>query len=141
MNVEDFLSRLQNVRRVGHGRWIASCPAHDDAHPSMNIKEEPDKILFLCRAGCRSDQVVKAMGLQWRDVFTEQVSVGSYNRSLNRAFPAADVLEALGEEALVVAVAASNIAAGVELTEEDRKRVLQAANRIDSARRLTLGRR
>jgi hypothetical protein len=73
----------------------------------------------------------------------------SLPRGLNRipfhefrkSFPAADVLEALTDEAMLVAVAASNVAAGVKLTDEDLKRVWLAYTRIENARRLTLGQR
>lgn len=74
--------------------------------------------------------------MEWSDFFPE----GVHSVSLKRAFPAADVLEALADEALIAAVAACNIANGVELTTADKDRLLLAYKRIDAARSMTLDR-
>ena len=141
MTPDDFVSRLNKVKRTGPGRWIASCPAHADNHPSLNVSTGDDgKILFICRSGCDQDAVIGAMGLQFRDLYPEPLNRIPF-QEFRKAFPAADVLEALTDEAMLVAVAASNVAAGVELTEEDRNRVWLAYTRIENARRLTLGQR
>lgn len=60
-------------------------------------------------------------------------------RGFKNAFPARDVLEALANEALLVAVAAQNIASGVELTAADLERLMVAAERIMTARTMTNG--
>ncbi len=39
MRADKLLSLLRNVKRAGKGRWTACCPAHDDRHPSLSIKE------------------------------------------------------------------------------------------------------
>jgi hypothetical protein len=139
MTPDEFVSRLQNVKRTGPGRWVASCPAHEDRHPSMNVSTGDDgKILFICRSGCDQEAVIGAMGLQFRDLYPEplnRISAVEYRKH----FPAADVLEALLDETTLIAVAASNVASGVELTEDDLKRVWLAHNRIENAKRLTLG--
>lgn len=81
-----------------------------------------------------------AMGLKWGDLYPESLNRIPF-QEFRKAFPAADVLEALTDEAMLVAVAASNVSAGVQLTDEDLKRVWAAYNRIENARRLTLGQR
>ena len=140
LSAEEFLSRCQKVRRTGQGRWIASCPAHEDSTPSMNVKEMPDgKLLVICRAGCSMQEILDATGLPWSVLFGE--SEGQYRREAKKAFPASDVLIALESEALLVAVAASNIANGVQLTDEDRARLMLAYQRIDAARSMALERR
>ena len=46
------------------------CPAHDDRNPSLSIGEvRTGNILIYCFAGCSSDSVVKAAGLNYRDLF------------------------------------------------------------------------
>jgi DNA primase len=30
-------ARILNARSVGEGRWLANCPVHDDATPSLSI--------------------------------------------------------------------------------------------------------
>jgi hypothetical protein len=141
MTPEDFVQRLNNVKSTGPGRWLAKCPAHDDKHPSFNVATGDDgKILFICRSGCEQPAVLAALGLKWGDLYPESLNRIPFNE-FRKSFPAADVLEALTDEAMLVAVAASNVAAGVKLTEEDLKRVWLAYTRIENARRLTLGQR
>ncbi|MGE5593428.1 MAG: hypothetical protein ACM3X3_07075 [Betaproteobacteria bacterium] len=70
--VEAVLARLQGVRRTGEGRWLARCPAHNDTHPSLSVREASDgKVLLRCWAGCDSGQVLAALGLSWRDLFPD----------------------------------------------------------------------
>lgn len=132
---------MRNVRQTGPNRWLASCPAHEDKHPSFGVSVgDQGQILFLCRSGCDQQDVLDVMGLTFRDLYPEPINripLADYRK----AFPAADVLEALADEANLVAVAAQNIAAGVELTQQDLERLIVASNRIYNATRLALGKR
>lgn len=70
--VEAVLSRLHGVRPVGQNRWVALCPAHDDAHPSLAVHEAPEgKVLLRCWAGCPTGAVLAALGLRWTDLFPD----------------------------------------------------------------------
>jgi putative DNA primase/helicase len=46
-----------------HGaEWDARCPAHNDANPSLSLRDGDDgKILFRCHAGCSQQQVFDAL--------------------------------------------------------------------------------
>lgn len=133
MNIDDFVSRLDKVRRVGPGRYIACCPAHADKSPSMNAREVDDgRILIICRAGCSSGEILAAMGLEFSDLFPERLPEQRY-RPLKPAFPAADVLAALRNEALIVSVLAANQAHGTKVSMADRERAMVAAERIARA--------
>lgn len=70
MRLQDILTRLKGVKKVGTG-YIALCPAHNDRAPSLSLKELPDKILIHCQAGCSSESVLRAMGLSIADLFFE----------------------------------------------------------------------
>lgn len=138
-SIDALLSRLQRVKKTGPKRWIASCPAHEDKSPSLNVKEADDgTLLVICRAGCDNNAIRESVGLEWKDFFPEK-STGIYDRKLKTAFPMADILRALDAEIQLVAVAACNVGNGVELTAEDRARVLVAHERISAARRIALG--
>lgn len=140
MSAETFLSHCQKVKRTGPGRWICCCPAHEDKNPSMNVRELPDgKVLVICRAGCSNDEILAATGLHWTALFPAPDNTVIEYRRESRKIPAADVLEALAGEVLVVAVAAQNVAAGVELTEADKARLLTASERILRARTMANG--
>ena len=69
--VEAFLARLEGVR-TQNGFYRAFCPAHDDRiTPNLDIKEGEDgRVLLLCRAGCSTEEVVEALGLTMRDLFS-----------------------------------------------------------------------
>ena len=71
MKTEDILKRLDVVSETSNG-WQARCPAHDDDRPSLSIGEDGGKTLLHCQAGCETEDIVKAMGLQLRDLFPEE---------------------------------------------------------------------
>jgi hypothetical protein len=41
------------------GPW--HCPAHDDHRPSFAITRRAERVLFICRAGCRQEDVIDAL--------------------------------------------------------------------------------
>lgn len=48
------------------------CPAHDDRTPSLSIRRTADgRVLLHCFAGCRTDDVLAALGLTWADLFQD----------------------------------------------------------------------
>ena len=67
----DLLSQLKNVRRSGDG-WTARCPCHEDRHNSLSICRRDDRWLLKCHAGCTTDDVVKALGLELHDLFADR---------------------------------------------------------------------
>lgn len=69
MPLSNLLNRLDKVKRVGEGRWVACCSAHDDKTPSLSIKQTDDlHILIHCYAGCQAIDVLAAVGLSFRDL-------------------------------------------------------------------------
>jgi hypothetical protein len=137
--IGDILPRLDKVRRTGKGNWLTCCPAHDDRNPSMTIHEADDgRILVRCFAGCGFGEIVGAVGLGWEPWFPPK-QPEDFKPAVKRPFPATDVLEALALETTLVAVAACNVARGIEMNDEDKARLLLAAERIEEGRRLALG--
>lgn len=107
--VELILSRLEDVKPRGAG-WKARCPAHDDAKPSLDVdRGEDGRALLCCRAGCPTEAVLSALGLQPRDLFTASstptttTSRQSTATSKGRSFPTLDAaiasLKGIGAEA------------------------------------------
>jgi hypothetical protein len=70
MTVEAVLARLQGVRRNGNG-WMALCPAHADKNPSLSINEGKGKILLKCFAGCTTEAVCAATGIELSELFND----------------------------------------------------------------------
>jgi hypothetical protein len=140
MRIEDFLSRLQKVKKTGANNWMACCPAHHDNRPSMTLAVGNNGgILVHCFALCSVDEIAGAVGLTVSDLMPERPEGKEFVAGRSRPFPAADVLLAVEQECLTALVAAYNIANGIELDEKDRDRLLNAYHRIAEARRLALG--
>ena len=71
MTPEMILSRFKNVREVASG-WRACCPAHDDRNPSLSITPNGQKTLLHCHAGCSTEAIVAAIGLEMKDLFFDK---------------------------------------------------------------------
>lgn len=74
MDLETLLARLKGAHKAGKG-WLACCPAHDDRTPSLSLTEADDgKVLIHCFAGCKPCDVVGAIGLSMKDLFSREAS-------------------------------------------------------------------
>lgn len=51
---------------------MARCPAHDDKTPSLSITEADDRVLLHCHAGCITESVLSAVGLDWPDLYSNE---------------------------------------------------------------------
>jgi hypothetical protein len=50
-------------------KFTARCPVHDDRSPSLSVREGADgRALIWCHAGCATEAVIAALGLQWADL-------------------------------------------------------------------------
>ena len=75
MNI-DALVRGLAARRVGTG-WMARCPAHPDRNPSLSIRQDSDRVLVHCHAGCSQVHVIdelRARGL-WEPCTKDDASI------------------------------------------------------------------
>ena len=68
------------------------------------------------------------------DVLIDRIIAESnqHARKRSRSFTARDALSCLEFEALLVATAASNVANGIELSDDDRRRIWLAYSRIST---------
>ncbi|MFJ7419763.1 phage/plasmid primase, P4 family [Streptomyces uncialis] len=70
MKFAQILARFADVTEQNDGGYLALCPAHTDSRPSLRIWRGDDgKIRITCRAGCPTESVIKAVGLEWGDLF------------------------------------------------------------------------
>lgn len=139
MSIEALLSRFDGVNETGHGKYVARCPAHDDRSPSLAIKDGGDgRILLHCFAGCETQDVLSAVGLTFADLMPERIGSEHSYKPVRKRFDAGQVLRVLRSEAILVAIAAENIAEGITLGDNDRDRIFNAACRIRAATDATL---
>lgn len=130
MSAATLIARLDGVRRTGAGRWLARCPAHDDRRPSLSVAELDDgRVLLHCFGGCAVENVLDAVGLTFSDLFPPR-PVAARAPRLRRRFPAADVLQAIAYEALVVYFCARSLDEGKRLTAPERERLRLAVSRL-----------
>lgn len=134
MGIENLISRLSGAKSTGRDRWVARCPAHEDKSPSLAVRAMPDgRILLHCFAGCDTDAVLGAVGLTFAELFPEPLTREPQGlRPIRGPFSALEALQCLTHESAVVAICASDIAEGKQLSEEDAKRARVAAGRIAS---------
>jgi hypothetical protein len=67
-----FRARGLRVIETRDGATV-TCPAHDDAHPSLHLTTGRDgRTLGVCRAGCRAEEWTRAAGLNLGDLFVER---------------------------------------------------------------------
>lgn len=73
MLINDFLSHLTNVESSGDNQWAADCPCPGHKHPEghLSVSLEGDKILIKCWGKHTAEDIVKALKLQLRDLFTD----------------------------------------------------------------------
>ena len=136
MSAELLVNLLERVKQTGPGRWIGSCPAHEDRSPSLSVRELDDgRVLINCFAGCGAIDVLDALGLEWGALFPPKSSAESalLPQSHSR-IPARDLLEIISEETSVVAIVAADMLGKRTIAEQDWTRLAHAAARIGRAR-------
>lgn len=139
MNAATLLDRLDRVREVGPGRWVAACPAHDDRTPSLSIQETADGLILVHDfAGCSAVDVMAAVGLSLSDLFPQPLIHHGKPKRYKHWHATKEALKSLSDDALLVAIAAENLAKGVILDDKDRQLVIDAAQRIREARKVAV---
>ena len=137
MSIETLISRLDSVKETGHGKYVARCPAHDDKSPSLAIKECGDgRILIHDFAGCETEDVLAAIGLEFSDVMPERIGTEHSYKRMRQPFDARQVLATLDHESLVVSIIGADFLEHKDIDDDTWFRLGDAVNRINSARSL-----
>lgn len=131
--IDDLLSRLDGVKKTGHGKWLAKCCAHDDRSPSLALAEGDDgRVLVKCFAGCSVENVLGAVGLTFDALFPPK-AIDHHVKPMRHRFNARDVLEAMHFQATVVALAASDLAKGIPLSTDEKNKLFAIAGEFGEA--------
>lgn len=128
MIAEDFIARLEKVRKTGDRQWSARCPAHPDKGPSLSIKDSDGKILINCFAGCGAADIVAAAGLRLSDLFppTNDAERAIY---LRERFTRA-TLKDLRQELTISLITLGDLVSGRPLKPQDMDRARRAKDSI-----------
>jgi predicted P-loop ATPase len=78
--LQRVLDTLPDHKRVGH-RYCAKCPVHQGSHKdSLSVCEVEDgKVLLKCFGGCETADVLRALGLEWKELFPDHAGNGNGN--------------------------------------------------------------
>jgi putative DNA primase/helicase len=72
MTTASILEKFERAKTVSGG-WMVRCPAHQDDTSSLSVSEGQDgRTLFHCHAGCDTDAILSALGLELRDLFRDE---------------------------------------------------------------------
>jgi hypothetical protein len=80
MTISELAGRLDGVRWRGSTAFMARCPVHEDRHPSLSVCERDGRILVHCFAGCTIEQICARLGVQTKDLWTDQQAPRSRHR-------------------------------------------------------------
>jgi len=85
--VENLLSRLDNKKHSGNGRWRTRCPVHQTESSkgrTLSVKEtETGSVLIHCHAGCPADAVLTQLGLRFTDIMPPE-KYTNYSKYLSK---------------------------------------------------------
>ena len=73
MLYEDLAKRFNGHKEMGCYR--AQCPVHEDGRRygrGLAVYAKDDRSILVCYAGCRSDDILAAVGLTWKDCLYQQ---------------------------------------------------------------------
>ena len=128
----------EGLKLASKGKWRTTACTFHGGDSTMRINTTNGAYVCMALCGARGGDVLayhmaahgmtfieaaKALGA-WQD------DGKPHRQHRPRPLPAGDALQLLAEEALIVAVAAGNIAHGATLTDQDRERCQLAAGRI-----------
>lgn len=69
MELQEIISLFRSPKPNGNNSYMVTCPCHNDNTQSLSISEDNGKILLNCFAGCRAEDITRAIGLSMRDLF------------------------------------------------------------------------
>ena len=133
MSVENLISRLSKVRKMGPDRWMACCPAHQDKSPSLSIRECSDgRVLIHCWTGCSVESILDAVGLDFDELFPERLEQNHLPR-IKTPFSPREVLAAMLPEIATIALIGRQMMSGIPNDEKTQQALITAVSRISSA--------
>lgn len=133
--IHELLSRLNGVKQVGPGRWLAKAPTRQERTASLSIRECDDgRVLLHDFGGDSTESVLDAVGLTVRDLFPprDPPLEGFRPRRGVPEHQARDLIRLAAREAGIVAIVIQDILSGNGTSVDDCQRALRAAETLSS---------
>lgn len=93
---ERMAQRCDKPHKTADG-WQVCCPAHEDTDPSLSITPTGDTVLLHCFAGCPTDAILAALGMEWEAIFLASPHPARNGYRPKRATPPAVHIEPIAE--------------------------------------------
>lgn len=129
--IQDLLLRLDKVKSVGGGRFVACCSAHEDKTPSLSLAQLSDgRILIHCFAGCAPIDILNAVGMEMIDLFPKGC-LGEFRgweqlKKRKQQTVVQKLKDTVDHERMILAMATKMRTDGLRLTKQDLEREKQA---------------
>ena len=70
--LDRVLSKFEVKKRRGDNQFDVLCPVHGDQRSSAGVRLAPSgAILIHCLAGCSTEEIISAAGIDWKDLFSD----------------------------------------------------------------------
>ena len=126
-----LIQSLEGVRERSDGQYYAKCPAHEDRSPSLSVKLVGDgTVLIHCFGGCEALDVLRAVGLEWSDLFPEKFEAQPQRHRHNPA----DLLKLVTHESTFLLLCAQHMAKGDPLLAADVERLQESFKKLHAVR-------
>lgn len=129
--INTILGRLGHLRKTGDDQWLARCPAHRDRSPSLSICEQSNRVVLLhCFAGCETTDVLDAIGLEFGDLYPEDICSPRRERYSDDRLSGREIVSVLNHELLIVEIFARAMMSDPDPSPDDAERLALACSRI-----------
>ena len=83
MELQEFLRRFEGVKDgASAGQYTALCPVHGDSKNSLSIATGTGgKILLHCHAGCTTNEICAAVGVDVKELFADKPQMSAAERA------------------------------------------------------------
>jgi len=138
-----ILSRLQKVKRISEGKYVATCPCHNDKTPSLAVTLKPDGVTLIHCFGCGASglDICNALGISPAALFPPSNNP-RYEKQNRQGFSAWQLLHVLERDLLVVLIAVNrNLIGGEQLCQSDVDYLKGVCVRINKALQYLEGKR
>lgn len=68
MTLQELLAYFEISRKNNKNSYQCKCPVHGDKKASLTISEKNGKLLLHCHAGCKPEEILAAVGLEFKDL-------------------------------------------------------------------------
>jgi len=68
LTLQELLTYFKVSKKLNETSYQCNCPVHGDGKASLTISENKGKLLLFCHAGCKTEDILNAVGLTFNDI-------------------------------------------------------------------------